>query len=51
VIRRGGYFLRIIRVLRLFLKYHKANREMSFGGEDLFYVSFGFLGYFSNIIR
>jgi len=32
----------IIRVLRLFFKYYKANREMSFGGVVFFYVSFGF---------
>jgi len=43
--------LSIIRVLRLFLKYHKANRELSIGGLVIFKVSFGFLGYFSNIIR
>jgi len=32
----GGYFLSIIRVLRLFFKYHKVNREPSLGGEVLF---------------
>jgi len=32
LIRRGGYFLSIIRVLRLFIKYNKVNRELSFGG-------------------
>jgi len=29
-------FLSIIRVLRLYLKYNKVNREMSFGGEVIF---------------
>ena len=36
VIRRGGYFLSIIRVLRLYLKYSKVNRELSFGVEIVF---------------
>ena len=31
-----GYFLSIIRVLRLCFKDHKVNREMSFGGVVLF---------------
>ena len=36
VIRRGGNFLSIIRVLRLYFIYSKVNRELSFGGEVLF---------------
>jgi len=31
-----------IRVLRLFMKYHKVNRELSIGGVVIFKVSFGF---------
>jgi len=30
--RRSGYFLSINRVLRLFVKYNKVNRDLSFGG-------------------
>ena len=36
VIRRDGYFLSNIRVLRLFFKYSKENRELSFGGVVIF---------------
>ena len=36
VIGRGGYLLSNIRVLRLFMKYHKANRKMSLGGVVIF---------------
>ena len=32
LIRRSGYFLSIDRVFRLFVKYNKVNRELSFGG-------------------
>jgi len=32
LIRRSGYFLSIIRVLRLFFKIHSMNTELSFGG-------------------
>jgi len=32
LIRRGGYFLSIIRVLWLFLKYYSVNGEFSIGG-------------------
>ena len=45
LIRRGGYFLSIDRVLRLFIKYNKVNRELSFGGVVIFLVSFGFCGF------
>ena len=31
LIRRSGYFLSINRVLRLFVKYNKVNRDLSFG--------------------
>jgi len=34
--------LSIIRVLRLFMKYHKVNRELSIVGVVIFKVSFGF---------
>jgi len=36
VIRRDGYFLSNIRVLRLFFKYNKVNRELSFGEVVIF---------------
>ena len=36
LIRRSGYFLSIIRVLRLFVKYNKENRDLSFGGVVIF---------------
>jgi len=42
VIRRGVYFLSIILVLRLYLKYNMVNREQSFGGVVIFKVSFGY---------
>jgi len=32
LIGRGGYFLSIIRVLRLLFKYDMVNKELSFGG-------------------
>jgi len=40
----GGvvFFLSIVRVLRLFLKYHLVKSEFSFGRVVIFYVSFGF---------
>jgi len=31
--------------LRLFIKYNKVNRELSFGGGVIFLVSFGFCGF------
>jgi len=33
---RDGYFLSNILVLRLFFKYRKVNRELAFGGVDIF---------------
>ena len=51
LIRRSGYFLSIIRVLRLFLKYLKVKRDLSIGGvvfskyhsgfKVIFVISFG----------
>jgi len=32
----GGYFLSIVRVLRLLFKFNKVNGELSFGGEVIF---------------
>jgi len=36
LIRRSGYFLSIVRVLGLFLKYHEVNRDPSLGWEVIF---------------
>jgi len=36
LIQRGVYFLSIIRVLLLLVKYNKVNLEMSFGGLVIF---------------